>query len=164
MPHGRLHRTAVAHHDAVGPQHERRRHALGQPRMARSLEGAERGGDGGSGLAHADHMPGQQCGAADEPGHEAAGGPPVHRFGRAGLHDPPRVHHQDGVGQGEGFVLVVRDLHEGDAEAALQVLEFALQVPPHGAVERRQRLVEQQEARLRHHGAGYGDPLLLAAR
>ena len=52
----------------------------------------------------------------------------------------------------------------GDAEPALQRLDLVAQPQPHAGVERRQRLVEQQQAGRGRERAGERHALLLAAR
>ncbi len=73
------------------------------------------------------------------------------------------MHDGDLVGQRQRLGLVVGDIDEGDAGAALQLL----QLDPHAlaqlGVEIGERLVEQQDLRLDHEAAGERDALLLAA-
>ena len=83
---------------------------------------------------------------------------------RADLQHVAAAHHRDAVGHGERLLLVVRDQHEGDAGLALQPLQLALHLLAQLEIERRQRLVEQQHARLRRQRARQRDALLLAAR
>ena len=52
---------------------------------------------------------------------------------------------------------------EGDAETALEALDFKLHGPAELVVEGAERLVEEQHQRLVDHGAGDGDALLLSA-
>ena len=64
----------------------------------------------------------EKIGAADEIGDERVGGPLVDLARRADLLDAAAVHHGDRVRQRERLALVVRDVHRGDAELALQAL------------------------------------------
>ena len=79
---------------------------------------------------------------------------------RAALDDHALVEHDDLVGADDGGE-PVRDHQRGAAlgHALERVLDFLLGV----AVERRGRLVEQQDRRRLQDGAGDGDALLLAA-
>ena len=81
-----------------------------------------------------------------------------------GLTDMPGLHDDDEIGQRHRLVLTMRDMDEADAELALQALELAAHVLPQERIERRQRLVEQQDARPRDQRARERDPLLLAPR
>ena len=88
----------------------------------------------------------------------------VNALWRADLLNPALVHDHDGIRHGEGFLLIVRDEDERDAELALQLDELALHVLPELQVERRQRLIEEQHLGLVHDGARDGNTLLLPAR
>ncbi|GAA3216905.1 hypothetical protein GCM10020256_19520 [Streptomyces thermocoprophilus] len=83
--------------------------------------------------------------------------------GRAELLDAARVHHGDRVGHGHGLLLVVRDMHEGDADLGLDALELQLHLAAQLQVEGAERLVEQQHLRVVDQRAGHSDALLLAA-
>ena len=106
----------------------------------------------------------QQVHGADEAGDEFGGGPVVERRRRRDLLDAALVHDDDAVGDRQRFGLVVGDHDEGGAEPRLQPLQFDLHLFAQMRVERRQRLVEQQHARLADDGAGERDALALAAR
>ena len=58
----------------------------------------------------------------------------------------------------------MRHEDQGDAEPLLQLLQLELHLLAQLAVERAQRLVAQQHARLDHERAGERHALLLAAR
>jgi hypothetical protein len=58
----------------------------------------------------------------------------------------------------------VGDQDEGDAHLVLEPLELQLHLAAHLAVERRERLVEQQQSRPFHDRPSQGDPLALTAR
>ena len=66
---------------------------------------------------------------------------------RAELQHAAVLHHRDPVGHRQRLLLVVGDQHEGDAGLALDALQLDLHAAPQLQVERRQRLVEQQQAR-----------------
>jgi len=57
----------------------------------------------------------------------------------------------------------VGDVHEGDAEVVLEALELAAHAQAQELVERRQRLVEEEDARTGDQRPGERHPLLLAA-
>ena len=92
-------------------------------------------------------LAGEQVGLAEEVRHERRGRELVHVRRRAELLDPARVHHRDRVGHRHGLLLVVRDVHEGDADLGLDPLELDLHLPAQLEVERAERLVEQQHLR-----------------
>jgi hypothetical protein len=79
------------------------------------------------------------------------------------LLDDSGVHHDQSVGHGERFVLVVGDEDEGDADFALDAFELELHRLPQLQVQCGQGLVEQQCARPVDQRAGEGNPLLLTA-
>ena len=56
------------------------------------------------------------------------------------------------------------DIEEGDADLVVDQVELDEHLLPELEVERRQRLVEEQDIGLVDQGAGHGHPLLLAAR
>ena len=105
----------------------------------------------------------QQVHRADEAGDEFRGGPVVERRRRRDLLDAALVHDDDAVGDRQRLGLVVRDHDEGGAELRLQPLQLDLHLLAQMRVERRQRLVEQQHARLADDGAGERHALALAA-
>ena len=82
---------------------------------------------------------------------------------RAELLQPPAVDDRDLVGQRQRLGLVVRDIDEGDAGAALQLLQLRAHALAQLGVEIGQRLVEQQDVGLDHEAARQRDALLLAA-
>ena len=73
------------------------------------------------------------------------------------------VHDADPVGHGQRLALVVSDVDRGDAERPLQILDPVLHFLAKILVERAQRLVEQEDARLGDQDARQRHPLLLAA-
>jgi len=105
----------------------------------------------------------EQVGRADEIGHEGVGGPSIDLDGRRGLPDVPSPHHDDKIGHGHGFALIVCDHDGGDAEPLLQLTQFDLHGLAQLCVQGRQRLVEQEQAGRQGQRAGDRDPLPLAA-
>ena len=79
------------------------------------------------------------------------------------LEQAPEVHHADAIGEREGFFLVVRDEHRGDAELALHLADGAPQLLADLRVQRAEGLIEQQHLGLVRQRARHGDALLLAA-
>jgi hypothetical protein len=84
--------------------------------------------------------------AADEVGDEKRLRVAVDVQRRAHLLDRAFIHHDDAVGHREGFLLVVRDHDGSDPELPLQAADFLPQLDAHDGVQRRQRLVQQQQA------------------
>ena len=69
----------------------------------------------------------------------------IHLVGRTKLNDAARLHHRDAIGHHHRLVLVVRDEQDRHANAALQVFDLDLQRLAQLAVQRTQRLVQQQQ-------------------
>ena len=85
-------------------------------------------------------------------------------LGRAtDLLEPPVVQHGNAIAQGQRLFLIVGNEHRRDADAAGDVAQFGLHLLAQLAVERRERLVQQQHPRIEHQRAGDRDALLLAA-
>jgi hypothetical protein len=101
---------------------------------------------------------------ADEVGDERRRRIAIDLHRRADLLDHPVVHHDDAIGDRKRLFLVVRDHDGGHAELSLQRADLAAQAHALERVERRQRLVEQEQARRRRQRACQRDALLLAAR
>ena len=80
------------------------------------------------------------------------------------LHDVPVVQDGDDVGERQRLFLVVGHEHDGRAEGCEQLLDLGAQAVAQARVQRGERLVEQDQARLRSQRPGHGDALLLAAR
>jgi hypothetical protein len=97
---------------------------------------------------------GDEVGAAEEVGDE--GGPRVLvEFGRgAHLLDAPGVHHRDGVGHGHGLLLVVGDVHEGEADLRLPSWPFSGASPPVTTV----AVADDGPVMVGPPGGGFGDP------
>ena len=75
----------------------------------------------------------------------------------------PLVHDHDPVGDLQRLFLVVRDEHAGDVQFVVQAAQPATQLLAHLGVERAERLVEQQHARLDGERARQRNALALAA-
>ena len=106
--------------------------------------------------------PVDEVGLAEEVGHERRARVLVELRGGAELLDQPAVHHRHGVGHRHGLLLVVGDVHEGQAHLGLDALELDLHPAAQLEVERPQRLVEQQHLGLVDQRPRQRDPLLLA--
>ena len=102
-------------------------------------------------------------GLADEVGDEERRWRIVDFTRRARLGDAAGMHDTDEIAHGERLLLVVGDEQKGDAKLALQGLQLELHRGSQLAVERRQRLVEQQHRGPVDDGAGKRHALLLAA-
>lgn len=76
---------------------------------------------------------------------------------------PAAAEHRDLVAELHRLVDVMRDEHDGLAQFALQSQDFGLQVLPDHRVHCAERLVHQQDRRIRRQRAGHPDPLLLPA-
>ena len=101
---------------------------------------------------------------ADEVGDERRRRVAVDLHRRADLLDHAVVHDDDAVGHRERLFLVVRDHDRRHAERSLQRADLLAQAHALERIERRQRLVEQQQAGRRRERARERDALLLAAR
>ena len=88
----------------------------------------------------------------------------VDGLGVGELLDVAVEHDRDAVAHGHRLFLVVGDEDEGDAELALEQLELDLHLLAQLAVERAERLVEEQHAGPVDERPGERDALLLAAR
>ena len=73
------------------------------------------------------------------------------------------AHDHDAVGHLERLFLIVGDEDAGDAQLIVQPPQPTAQVFPHLGVERPERFIQEQHARLRGQGAGQGHALPLAA-
>ena len=83
---------------------------------------------------------------------------------RRDLHDPPRTHHANAIAEREGLGLVVRDVDRGRPELVEDAAEIVEKPIAEPAIERSERLVQQEDARLGSERAGECDTLLLATR
>ena len=109
------------------------------------------------------HDGGDDVALADEVRHEGVVGLVVDVGGLADLLDDAVLHDHDGVGHGEGLLLIVGHVDEGDAQLLLHALQLHLHLLAELQVEGAQGLVEEQNLGLVHQGSGDGHPLLLAA-
>ena len=136
--------------------------------LRRAAQGARLDpGDGAVGQRHgvaAGDLRVEQVADAQEAGDERRVRPLVELGRRADLLDPALVHHGDPVGHRHRLFLVVRDVDEGDVDLGLDALQLQLHLLAQLQVERAQRLVQQQHARMVDQGAGERDALRLAAR
>jgi hypothetical protein len=76
----------------------------------------------------------------------------------AAFHD----HHH--VGERHRLILAMRHVQEADPEFPLKALQFAAHMLPKEGIERRQRLIEEQDLRTGDQRARQRDALLLTAR
>ena len=81
----------------------------------------------------------------------------------ADLFDPAAVQHDDAVGHGHGFDLIVGDVDRGDAKATLQGFDFNPHLVAQFRVQIRQRFIEEEQRRVTHNGTAHGIALTLAA-
>ena len=105
----------------------------------------------------------QHDGFADEAVHEGGRGIVVDIARRADLFDAALVHHHHAVGDFERLFLVVGDEDRGDVDFGMQRAQPLPQFLAHLGIERAERLVEQQDARLDRERARQRDALPLAA-
>ena len=101
---------------------------------------------------------------SDKVGHERVNRLIVDVGRRTNLLNTPLTHHHDGITQCQGFFLIVRHVHKGNAQRLVHFLQLHLHVLTHLQVKRSQRLVQQQYFRLVHNGSGNGHTLLLSTR
>ena len=114
------------------------------------------------GVGSLDH-PVEQVGDAEEPRDERGLGTLVEIGRTAELLDLAGVHDRDPVRHRHRLFLVVRDVDERDADVVLDRLELELHLLAELQVERAERLVEEEHARLVDERARERYPLLLAA-
>ena len=100
---------------------------------------------------------------AHERGGEQAFRAQVNLARRADVGDFASTHHHDAVGDGHGFLLIVRHMHEGGTDAALDGFQLVLHGAAEFQIQRTERFVEQQDIGGDGEGAGKGHPLALAA-
>ena len=87
-------------------------------------------------------------------------GLPYISAGEPDLLDAAAVHDRDAVGDRQRLLLVVRDVDGRDPELELDAADLLAQLHAHLRVERGERLVEQQHARLDRERARERDALL----
>ena len=76
----------------------------------------------------------------------------------------PDTHHANAIAEREGLGLVVRDVDRGRPELVEDAAEIVEEPIAEPAIERSERLVQQEDARLGSERARKCDALLLAAR
>ena len=107
--------------------------------------------------------PVEQIRIADEIRDEDIGRLGVEFARRSGLRDPALMHQHHQVRHGQRLGLVVRDVDECGADAAVNALDLELHLIAQLLVEGAERLVHQQQARMRNQRPRHRHPLLLAA-
>ncbi len=105
----------------------------------------------------------EQVVVADKTGGEYIHGRGVEGFGVTALDDLALVHQENPVGHGQRFFLVVGHENRGQAQFALDLADLFAQVFANPCIQRRQRFIQQQQARTGHQRAGEGHALTLAA-
>ena len=98
----------------------------------------------------------------DKVGHEGIGRFIINIHRSTNLLNLALAHHHDGITQRKRLFLVMRYIHEGDAQLLVHFLQFHLHVLAHLQVERSQRFVQQQHFRLIHDGTRNSHTLLLS--
>ena len=73
------------------------------------------------------------------------------------------MHDANAVAHGDRLLLVVSDVNEGDADLALEILEFELHLLAEFQVESTQRFIQQEHLGPVHQCPGQGHSLLLTA-
>ncbi len=100
-------------------------------------------------------------------GHQRGGvrvpGRPIELLRGSHLHELAHVHHGDAVADVPDHPQVVRHEDVREAQAVLQIEQQVQDLRLHGHVERRHRLVGDDEPRIHRQGAGDPDALALAA-
>ena len=101
---------------------------------------------------------------ADEVGNEGVDRLVVNVRRGAYLLDIAVVHDNDAVAHGEGFLLIVGNVDEGQLQLLLYAAELYLHLLSQLQVKSPQRLVKEQHLGVIHQSAGNGDTLLLTSR
>jgi hypothetical protein len=102
-------------------------------------------------------------GFADEFVHEWRDRPFIDILGRPGLLDAAAVHDHDAIRHLQGFLLIMGDEDGCHMDLGVKIAQPAPQLLAHLGIERAERFVEQQHARLDRERPGEGDPLTLSA-
>src|SRR4029077_2855 len=100
----------------------------------------------------------------DELGDERRCGPRIDNSRGSQLLEPARIHHTDPVRDGECFFLVMSDKKGGGTDLELHPADLIAQARTDSGVERRERLIEQQDFRLDCECARQRNSLLLTPR
>ncbi len=132
----------------------------GRRRAPHGTDGRLRGDAAGRDLAAGAR---EKVVGADEVGDEPADRPFVELLGGRHLEHPAVAYHGDAVRERKRFFLIVRDVHGRDSQVLLQLADLGTHLYPDLRIEVRQRLVQEQDVRVQHEGAGERDALLLAA-
>ena len=101
---------------------------------------------------------------ADEARHEQIVGAVIKLEWCAHLLDDAVMQHDDLVGHGHGFHLVMRHIDGGGLQPLMQFLDFGAHLHAQFGIEIGQRLIEQEDFRIADDGPAHGDTLALAAR
>ena len=133
-------------------------------RLDRADDVADRRADFQTTVGRAPHGAFEEVRFADEVGDEAAVGAQVHFLGLAALLDQALVENREAVGNGERFLLVVRDVDRGEPRLLADAADFRAHLEAQFRVEVRKRLVEQEALGPDDESARERDALLLAAR
>ena len=120
--------------------------------------------DGEAAVGGLDDVAVDEVHVADEVGHEGRQRPVVDRARLVELLDQPVRHDRHPVRHRERLLLVVGHVDERDPDLKLDALELDLHLLAELQVERAERLVEQEHARVHDERPRQGDALLLAAR
>lgn len=105
----------------------------------------------------------EEIDVAEEPVDERRGRRVVDRIGAADLLYLAAVHQHHVVGHFQRFFLIVRHEQAGDVQIVVQAAQPPAQLLAHLGIERAERLVEQQYARLHRQRARQGNALALPA-
>ena len=89
--------------------------------------------------------------------------PRINLVGRPLLLDAAPIHDDHAIGETHGLVLIMGDDDGRRADGSQDALQLEAQLLPQLGIERRQRLVEEHQLRLRRQHAGKRNALLLAA-
>ena len=98
---------------------------------------------------------------ADELGDEQVGGPVIEFHRLPDLLRAAFVEHQDPVGHGHGFQLIMRHIYRRIADPAVQLAQFRPHLTAQLGVQIGKRLVEQENRRIAHDRPAHGHPLAL---
>ena len=143
----------------LDPNLESQVHDAADHRLDRALRGRERDRD----VVGAHQPTVDPADRAQELHHEVGRRPVVHVAGRTHLLDPPGVHHRDRVRDLHRLLLVVGNEDRGHAVLVVEAAKPPSQLAADVRVERPERLVEQQHARLNRERPRQRHPLALSA-
>ena len=112
---------------------------------------------------HRLHRAVENVGLPDESGYKAGLRVVIDLHGHVQLFDHTAIHDGNAVGHGEGLLLVMGDIDEGDAQLFLKALELNLHLLAQLEIQGAQRLIQQQHFGVVDQGPCDGHPLLLPA-